>query len=92
MTGMPAATALWIDGPERGRRPGSRRRGRRACFATAASISWAIFGMSNVSGAAYSTVTPEILGGLVDAVLDDRPERVGGLAILGLMEVGDIRH
>ena len=55
---MPAATAFWIDGP-RAVLSGIETTRPAGFFATAASISWAIFGMSlTVSGAVYSTLTP----------------------------------
>ena len=57
MTGIPAATAFWMLGPSAF---ASGIETTRPCgfLATAASISCAILVMSNVSGAAYSTLTP----------------------------------
>ena len=80
ITGMPAATAFWIDGPravasgiETTRPAGFLRHGGVDELGHR--------GMSNVSGAAVLDLDAHVLAGLVDAVLEDRPERVGGLAV-----------
>ena len=56
-TGMPAATADLIESP-RASASGIEMARPSGWLATAESISWPIWIMSNVSGARYSTVTP----------------------------------
>ena len=51
------------------------------CEATAASISWAMATMSNVSGAWYSTWTPMSSAAWFDAILDHRPVGVRSLTV-----------
>ena len=74
ITGMPAATAFLIESPSASA-SGIETTRPSGCEATAASISCAICTMSKVSGRLVLDRDAEILGGLVDAVLDHRPER-----------------
>ena len=77
---MPEATAFLIESPSASA-SGIETTRPSGCEATAASMICAICTMSKVSGALILDGDAEVLGGLVDAVLDHRPERVRGLAV-----------